>query len=50
MIVRLRGADDPVVTGLVATVGGRAVFVPIEQVASLGGTSRSTRTATAGCG
>ena len=36
VIVRLRGADDPVVTGLVATVGGRAVFVPIEQVASLG--------------
>ena len=24
VIVRLRGADDPVVTGLVATVGGRA--------------------------
>ncbi len=37
VIVRLRGADDPVVTGLVATVGGRAVFVPIDQVASLGG-------------
>ena len=36
VIVRLRGADDPVVTGLVATVGGRAVFVPIDQVASLG--------------
>src|SRR2546430_16764823 len=36
VIVRLRGAEDPVVTGLVATVGGRAVFVPIEQVASLG--------------
>ena len=28
VIVRLRGADYPVVTGLVATVGGRAVFVP----------------------
>ena len=36
VIVRLRGADDPVATGLVATVGGRAVFVPIDQVASLG--------------
>jgi hypothetical protein len=37
VIVRLRGPEDPVVTGLVASVGGRAVFVPIEQVASLGG-------------
>ncbi|HEY5017570.1 MAG TPA: CBS domain-containing protein [Streptosporangiaceae bacterium] len=37
MIVRLRGADDPVVTGLVAVVGSRRVFVPIDQVASLGG-------------
>jgi CBS domain-containing protein len=35
VIVRLRGADYPVVTGLVATVGGRSVFVPIEQVANL---------------
>jgi CBS domain-containing protein len=35
VIVRLRGADYPVVTGLVATVGGRSVFVPIEQVADL---------------
>ena len=35
VIVRLRGADRPVVTGLVAAVGGRKVFVPIEQVASL---------------
>ena len=34
VIVRLRGADYPVVTGLVATVGGRQVFVPIEQVSS----------------
>jgi sporulation protein YlmC with PRC-barrel domain len=42
VIVRLRGAEDPVVTGLVATVGGRAVFVPIEQVASLGGALRLT--------
>ncbi len=35
VIVRLRGADQPVVTGLVAAVGAREVFVPIEQVASL---------------
>jgi sporulation protein YlmC with PRC-barrel domain len=32
VIVRLRGADYPVVTGLVATVGGRPVFVPADQV------------------
>jgi hypothetical protein len=48
VIVRLRGADDPVrgggagepgppVTGLVAAVGSRRVFVPIEQIASLAG-------------
>ena len=37
VIVRLRGADQPVVTGLVVTVGGRSLFVPIEQVASLDG-------------
>jgi MgtE intracellular N domain/CBS domain len=47
VIVRLRGADDPVgggrgeagppVTGLVAAVGSRRVFVPIDQVASLAG-------------
>ncbi len=35
VIVRLRGADYPVVTGLVATVGSRSVFVPIEQVSEL---------------
>ncbi|HTZ90972.1 MAG TPA: CBS domain-containing protein [Streptosporangiaceae bacterium] len=35
VIVRLRGADLPLVTGLVATVGGRQVFVPVEQLASL---------------
>src|ERR1700733_14795832 len=35
VIVRLRGADYPVVTGLVVTVGGRPVFVPVEQVAVL---------------
>jgi CBS domain-containing protein len=32
VIVRLRGADYPLVTGLVAAVGGRQVFVPIDQV------------------
>jgi hypothetical protein len=32
VIVRLRGDDYPLVTGLVATVGGREVYVPIEQV------------------
>ncbi len=37
VIVRLRGADYPEVTGLVATVGGRSVFVPIDQVAAFGG-------------
>jgi sporulation protein YlmC with PRC-barrel domain len=36
VIVRLRGADYPVVTGLVVTVGGRPVFVPVDQVAVLG--------------
>ena len=36
VIVRLRGADYPLVTGLVAAVGdGRDVFVPIEQVADM---------------
>ncbi|MGO9292473.1 MAG: magnesium transporter MgtE N-terminal domain-containing protein [Streptosporangiaceae bacterium] len=34
VIVRLRGADLPLVTGLVAAVGGREVYVPIEQVSS----------------
>ncbi len=34
VIVRLRGSDYPLVTGLVAAVGGREIFVPIEQVAS----------------
>ncbi|MEP7022490.1 MAG: CBS domain-containing protein [Actinomycetota bacterium] len=37
VIVRLRGADLPVVSGLVATVGGRDVFVPIEQTGSFDG-------------
>ena len=37
VILRLRGAEQPVVTGLVATVGGREVYVPIEQVSSFDG-------------
>ncbi|HUA31166.1 MAG TPA: CBS domain-containing protein [Streptosporangiaceae bacterium] len=37
VIVRLRGDDNPLVTGLVATVGGREVYVPIEQVVSFDG-------------
>jgi CBS domain-containing protein/sporulation protein YlmC with PRC-barrel domain len=35
VIVRLRGADYPVVTGLVAAVGGRPIFVPVDQVSRL---------------
>jgi CBS domain-containing protein len=35
VIVRLRGADYPVVTGLVAAVGGRQIFVPVDQVHGL---------------
>ncbi|HEY2491152.1 MAG TPA: PRC-barrel domain-containing protein, partial [Streptosporangiaceae bacterium] len=35
VIVRLRGGDYPLVTGLVAAVGGREVFVPAEQVSDL---------------
>jgi CBS domain-containing protein/sporulation protein YlmC with PRC-barrel domain len=34
VIVRLSGADYPTVTGLVITVGGREIFVPIDQVIS----------------
>jgi hypothetical protein len=37
VIVRLRGAQCPAVTGLVAVVGGREVFVPAGQVVSLDG-------------
>jgi PRC-barrel domain protein len=36
VIVRLR-AEYPLVTGLVGAVGGREVFVPVEQVSSLDG-------------
>jgi CBS domain-containing protein/sporulation protein YlmC with PRC-barrel domain len=34
VIVRLSGADYPLVTGLVISVGGRDIFVPIDQVVS----------------
>ncbi len=37
VIVRLRGTRYPLVTGLVAKVGRRAVFVPAEQVATFTG-------------
>jgi CBS domain-containing protein len=37
VIVRLRGADYPLVTGLVAAVGGREIFVPIDQVGTFDG-------------
>jgi CBS domain-containing protein len=35
LIVRLRGGDYPLVTGLVAKVGGRRVFVPVGAVSEL---------------
>jgi len=35
VIVRLRGAENPLVTGLVATVGGREVYVPVDQVSAV---------------
>ena len=35
VIVRLRGAEYPLVTGLVAQVGGRRVYISTDQVASL---------------
>jgi CBS domain-containing protein len=37
VIVRLRGTDYPLVTGLVAAVGGREIFVPIDQVTTFEG-------------
>jgi CBS domain-containing protein len=37
VIVRLRGSDYPLVTGLVAAVGGREIFVPIDQVSAFDG-------------
>jgi CBS domain-containing protein len=41
VIVRLRGTQYPLVTGLVAKVGRRMVFVPAGQVASLTGTGEA---------
>src|SRR3984957_16140404 len=35
VIVRLRGGDLPVVTGLVAKVGGRRVYVSIRRISEL---------------
>jgi CBS domain-containing protein len=37
IIVRLRGTDYPLVMGLVAAVGGREIFVPIDQVGTFEG-------------
>jgi MgtE intracellular N domain/CBS domain len=37
VIVRLRGSGYPLVTGLVGTVGGREVYIPVEQVSSFDG-------------
>jgi CBS domain-containing protein len=37
VIVRLRGVEHPLVIGLVAGVGGREVFVPLEQASSFDG-------------
>ncbi|MFI9271446.1 magnesium transporter MgtE N-terminal domain-containing protein [Kitasatospora sp. NPDC052896] len=36
VIVRLRGRDYPLVAGLVARIGNREVFLPIEQVTDFG--------------
>jgi CBS domain-containing protein len=35
VIVRWRGADPPLVTGLVAAVAGRDLFVPVEQASAV---------------
>src|SRR5580693_718516 len=37
VIVRLRGSDCPLVTGLVVAIGGRQVFVPTERASSFDG-------------
>ena len=36
VIVRLRGGDLPLVTGLVAKVGGRRVYISVKRIAELG--------------
>src|SRR5579872_4182620 len=51
VIVGLRGADYPLVTGLVGAVGGgRDVFVPIEQVADLAASPLGLISAGSTCG
>ena len=37
VIVRLRGNDYPLITGIVAAIGGRQIFVPIDQLSALDG-------------
>jgi CBS domain-containing protein len=37
VIVRLRGTDYPLVTAVVVAVGGRDIFVPVEQVSGFAG-------------
>src|ERR1700683_1602162 len=37
VIVRLRGTDYPLGTGTVAAVGGRQIFVPVDQVSPFDG-------------
>ena len=37
VIVRLRGTEQPLVTGLVAALGQREIFVPLEQASSFDG-------------
>ncbi len=37
VIVRLRGDSYPLVTGLVAAVGGREIFIPVDQLSSFDG-------------
>ena len=37
VVVRLRGAEHPLVIGLVAGVGGKEIFVPLEQVDAFDG-------------
>jgi CBS domain-containing protein/sporulation protein YlmC with PRC-barrel domain len=37
VIVRLRGSDYPLVKGMVASVGGRDIFIPVEQIGSFDG-------------
>jgi MgtE intracellular N domain/CBS domain len=37
VIVRLRGAEQPLVTGLVAALAAREIFVPLEQASSFDG-------------